>query len=111
MKDQRPGEFLWEEWQGLGYESRVESSVTYYTFEHIDLDNDLVRRALASALQRDGVAISLGDGFAMIEKSAPYYGWAGFVDDDQEYSVCDEHGETEYGDFVDSILPTTWIEI
>ena len=45
MKDQRPGESLWEEWQGLGYDSKVDSSVIYYTFEHIDLENDLVRRA------------------------------------------------------------------
>lgn len=111
MKDQRPGEFLWDEWQGSGYENKVDSSVVYCTFDHIELDNDLIRRALASALQRDGVAISLGDGFALIDKCVPYHGWSGFIEDIQEYSVCDEHGETEYGDLVDLVLPTTWIEI
>ncbi len=67
MKSDRPGDFLWQEWEGSGYDPRVECSVIYYTFDHIDLDNDLVRRALASALQRDGVAISLGDGFNLID--------------------------------------------
>lgn len=111
MKDERPGDFLWEEWQGSGYDSKVESSVVYYTFDHIDLENDLVRRALASALQRDGVAVSLGDGFSMIDKSIPYHGWAGIIEEENDYFVCDEHGETEYGDLVDVIMPTTWVEI
>ena len=83
----------------------------YYTFDHIDLENDLVRRALASALQKDGVAISLGDGFSLIEKALPNHGWAGLLKDEQEYVVCNQEGETEYGEFVDSIIPTTWIEI
>jgi uncharacterized protein involved in tolerance to divalent cations len=111
MKSDRPGDFLWEEWQGSGYDPKVDFSVIYYTFDHIDLENDLVRRALASALQRDGVAISLGDGFNLIDKCSPNYGWSGIIEDEEEYSVCDENGETEYGDLVDSILPTTWIEI
>jgi uncharacterized protein involved in tolerance to divalent cations len=111
MKDSRPGDFLWEEWEGFGYDSEVECSVIYYTFDHIDLENDLVRRALASALQRDGVAISLGDGFNLIDKCSPKYGWAGVVENQYEYVVCDKHGETEYGELVDSVLPATWIEI
>ena len=111
MKSDRPGDFLWEEWQGSGYDSLVDSSVIYYTFDHIDLENDLVRRALASALQKDGVAISLGDGFNLIEKALPNHGWAGLLKDEQEYVVCNQEGETEYGEFVDSIILTTWIEI
>ena len=111
MKNDRPGDFLWEEWQGSGYDCLVDSSVIYYTFDHIDLENDLVRRALASALQKDGVAISLGDGFSLIEKALPNHGWAGLLKDEQEYVVCNQEGETEYGEFVDSIIPTTWIEI
>jgi len=111
MKDERPGDFLWEEWQGNGYDSKVDCSVVYFTFDHIDLENDLVRRDLASALQRDGVAISLGDGFSLIEKSLANHGWVGIVEDNEEYSSCDDNGETQYGDFVDSIIPTTWIEI
>jgi ABC-type transport system substrate-binding protein len=111
MKSDRPGDFLWQEWEGSGYDPQIECSVIYYTFDHIDLDNDLVRRALASALQRDGVAISLGDGFNLIDKCLPNYWWTGIIEDEEDYSICDEFGETEYGEFVDSILPATWIEI
>ena len=111
MKSDRPGDFLWEEWEGSGYDPRVDCSVIYYTFEHIDLENDLVRRALASALQRDGVAISLGDGFNLIDKCSANYGWTGIIKDEEDYVVCNELGETEYGDLVDSIFPATWIEI
>lgn len=111
MKNDREGDYLWEEWQGLSYEPKVESSVTYFTFDHIDLENDLVRRALASALQRDGVAISLADGFNMIDKAMPVYGWCGKIEDEDDYTACDQYGETEYGDIVESSLPTTWVEI
>jgi hypothetical protein len=111
MKDARPGDFLWEEWEGSGYDPQVDFSVVYYTFDHIDLENDLVRRALASALQRDGVAISLGDGYNLIDKCSPHYGWTGIIEDEEYHVVCDESGETEYGEFVDSVIPATWIEI
>jgi hypothetical protein len=111
MRSDRPGDFLWEEWEGSGYDPQVDCSVIYYTFEHIDLENDLVRRALASALQRDGVAISLGDGFNLIDKCSANYGWTGIIEDEEDYVVCNELGETEYGDLVDSIFPATWIEI
>jgi hypothetical protein len=111
MKSDRPGDFLWEEWEGSGYDSTIDCSVIYCTFDHIDLGNDLVRRALASALQRDGVAISLGDGFNLIDKCSPNYGWAGIIKNEENYAVCDQSGETEYGEFVDSVLPATWIEI
>ena len=59
MKDVRIGEHLWSEWDGEGYQNLLECGVVYYTLEHIDLENELVRRGLASALQRDGVAYSL----------------------------------------------------
>ena len=75
------------------------------------MENDLVRRALASALQRDGVAVSLGDGFNMIDKSTPVHGWSGIINGELEFTVCDDLGETEYGDIVGAALATTWIEI
>ena len=111
MRNDRQGDFLWEEWQGSGYDSQIDCSVIYYTFEHVDLENDVVRRALASALQRDGVAISLGDGFNLIDKCFPIYGWIGIIEDEEDYVVCNELGETEYGDLVDSTFFVTWIEI
>lgn len=70
-----------------------------------------MRRALASALQRDGVAVSLGDGFNMIDKATTIHGWSGLIEEELDFTVCDDSGETEYGDVVGVALATTWIEI
>jgi hypothetical protein len=111
MKDTRPGEELWEEWYGSGYLFVNSDSSAYYTFDHVDLDNEIVRRALASALQRDGISHSLGDGFKLIEGREPCYGWVGSSDFDEEFTVCDEHGETAYGDILDDVKAVTWLEL
>lgn len=111
IKDERHGQNLWSEWDGHGYREKIIFSTVYFTFDHINLEIDLVRRALASALQRDGVAVSLGAGFSMIDKSYPIYGWCGVIEEEFDFTVCDEFGETEYGDFVEAALPVTWIEI
>jgi hypothetical protein len=47
----------------------------------------------------------------MIDKSYPIYGWCGVIEEEFDFTVCDELGETEYGDFVEAALPVTWIEI
>ena len=111
IKDERHGQHLWSEWGGNGYNEQLTSPTVYYTFDHIDLENDLVRRALASALQRDGVAVSLGDGFNMIDKATPIHGWSGLIEEELDFTVCDDSGETEYGDVVGVALATTWVEI
>ena len=105
------GELLWKEWTGEGYEPLHEYSVTFFTEDHIDLENDLIRRAVASALQRDGVAVTLGKGFQYLESSLANYGYAGEVDGDNELTACDEEGETREGNVVDSITPITWVEV
>ena len=105
------GELLWKEWTGEGYEPLHEYSVTFFTEDHIDLENELIRRALASALQRDGVAVTLGKGFQYLESSLANYGYAGEVDGDNELTACDEEGETREGDVVDSVTPITWVEV
>ena len=105
------GELLWKEWTGEGYEPLHEYSVTFFTEDHIDLENELIRRALASALQRDGVAVTLGKGFQYLESSLANYGYAGEGDGDNELTACDEEGETREGDVVDSITPITWVEV
>lgn len=111
MKDSRVGELLWKEWIGDGFDPLFTGSVTFFTEDHVDLENELVRRALASALQRDGISISLGSGFQSLENANISYGYAGEVDEDINLSVCDEDGETLYGDMVDRILPVTWVEV
>lgn len=111
MKDSRVGELLWKEWTGDGFDPQFNESIVFFTDDHIDLENEVVRRALASALQRDGISISLGNGFQSLENAKIVYGYAGEIDGDIDLSVCDEAGETPYGDTVDSVVPITWVEV
>lgn len=104
----RVGEHLWHEWDGELLES--ESNNVYYTHGHIDTDIEIVKRALASALQRDGIADSLGNAFKMIEYSATTHGWAGSNYGDMSLTACDYSGETHYGDTLDSFEEITFIE-
>ena len=110
MKDSRVGESLWNEWDGDGYTNTLVSGTVFYTIEHISVENEIIRRALASNLQRDGVADSLGDGFRILENAVVSQGWAGYIDSDNEISSCNETGFTEYGDIVDQVFPVTWVE-
>lgn len=109
MKNDRVGDWLWEEWDGEGYE--LSSDLSYCTFDNIDISNPLVARALASCLQRDGVADSLSDGFRMLESGRVVHGYVGILDGESEYVVCDETGETQFGDLVEKISEITWVEL
>ncbi len=106
----RAGEHLWAEWDGELYEFSRDDNLVYYTHEHIDYEIDVVKRALASSLQRDGIADSLLEAFRMIENSSTVYGWAGSNEGDLFLSVCDEFGETFYGDILDKVFSVTFIE-
>ena len=107
MKDRRVGESLWEEWE----ESEELGVICFITLDHVSLENEIVRRALASSLQRDGIADSLKDGFSFIEDSKTWFGWSGFLEGDSHLTACDKNGETDLGDFVEKIFPTTWVQI
>lgn len=109
MRDLRTGECLWSEWLGDGLDTA--SSLVFFTEDHVDVENELVLRALASALQRDGSAVSLGDGYRMVEGAVVEHGYAGFVDGDVDMCVCDELGETREGDEVDEVLRVTWVSL
>ena len=74
MKDSRKGECLWSEWSGEGYRTYDSSTIVFYTEDHVDVEHEVVKRALASALQRDGVVHSLGDAFKKIENAKTSYG-------------------------------------
>jgi hypothetical protein len=110
MRDIRHGEHLWQSWEGEGYFSDTHAELIYFTVGDVDINNEIVRRALASTLQRDGIADSLSDGFKLLETSYTQGGFAGFLPDETEYTVCDEDGETEYGDTVQEVLDITWVE-
>jgi hypothetical protein len=47
----------------------------------------------------------------MIDKTFPNYGWSGTIDGELDFTVCNDSGETEYGDYVSTPLATTWIEV
>jgi ABC-type transport system substrate-binding protein len=111
VKDSRKGEALWKEWTGQGFDQTLSTSVVFFTDDHVDMENEVVRRALASALQRDGISISLGHGYKAVESAVISNGYAGEVDGDIDLFVCDEQGETPQGDIVDDVVPVTWVEV
>lgn len=111
MKDSRKGECLWSEWTGEGYRSTKSNSVVFFTVDHVDLENEVVKRALASAVQRDGIVHSLGEAFKKVEFAEATYGYAGTVDGSYEEYVCNEDGETRLGENVDDIHEVVWVEI
>lgn len=110
MKDSRIGESLWMEWDGEGYSRYETDSRVFYTNDHVDVENELVRRALASSIQRDGLADSLAESFRYLDASTVSYGWAGFLESDIDLFACNEDGMTEYEDLVDLAFPITWVE-
>lgn len=111
MKDSRIGECLWVEWSGEGYTPSRPCSIIFYTHDHVDLEIDVVKRALASALQRDGHSVSLGQGYKAVESGTPIHGYSGHIDDEIYLTACGETGETDYGYVVDQTYKTTWVEI
>jgi len=110
LKDERLGESLWEEWDGDGYNTFYDNSIVYMTYDWVDLGEEIVRRALASCLQRDGVSDSLSDGFKMLEVSRTALGFIGFLDGEKYPVVVDENGLTEDGDIASDVCMVTWVE-
>lgn len=108
MKDIRLGESLWLEWIGEG-DLYFDTGLVYFTLDHVDIENETVRRALASAIQRDGIGDSLSDGFQMISESETVLGWGGVLPDEKSYIVTDPAGESRGGDVVDPVQKITWV--
>jgi hypothetical protein len=111
MKDSRAGQALWVEWSGEGYEPTTPAKYIFFTETHVDLENEVVRRALASAIQREGIVFSLGNGYASIDTATVVHGHCGTLVDEREIVVCDEDGETEHGDVVEFSNTATWVEL
>jgi hypothetical protein len=109
-KDLRVGQELWLEWVGL-WSPELENSILYYTIDHVDIENDLVKRALASVLQIDGIFDSLGDAFKAIDNGVSNTTWAGTIENDIELEICNSLGETEYGDVLEDIQEITCVEV
>lgn len=110
MKDSRVGQSLWEEWCGFGYEELGLESIVFYTIDHVTFEEDVVLRALASCIQRDGIADSLLDGFNMLNKATVTHSYAGITETNSEFSICDLDGYTEYGDLVEEVKKITLVD-
>lgn len=108
MKDSRIGESLWLEWTG---DDIIHDGVCFYTESHVDIENDVVRRALASSLQRDGVAVTLGEGYKYAENASIEHVYAGYIDGDRDMTVCDADGTTEFGDFINDVREITLVKL
>jgi hypothetical protein len=102
VKDRRPGESLWLEWDD-------EDQLVYYTLGHVSLQEDVIRRALASVLQRDGIVDSLGEGFRAVEGARVEKGYFGPLPDDEFYLRCDADGETYQDGMVEEVFPATFV--
>lgn len=111
MKDSRIGESLWFPWDGDGYRPDSVDAAVYYTEGHVDLENDIVKKALASSLQRDGLVSSLNRAFSAVESADFSYLYVGILDGEMHPAICEESGETEYGDLLDSVVEATLVEV
>lgn len=108
LKDLRLGDNLWDEWPGDAFDVD-DDCILYCTAGHVSLSEELVRRALASTLQRDGVADSLAEGFRIIEECRADQLWSGFLTDEVIPVLCNEKGVTALGDIVENAQPTTFV--
>lgn len=114
MKDSRIGESLWNIWEGSLAEFDYPTRTIYYTEDHVDLDNEVVKRALASSLQRDGIALSLSQGFQMIDAGNITQRYIGYQSDDldlRDIELCDSDGTSVEDVLLVSIRPATFVEV
>lgn len=108
----RIAEDLWFEWTGDGFNKNGYKSVVYFTYDHVDMHNPTCLGGLASCIQRDGLVDSLSAARESIQKSSMFYhGFAGIVDENPDLTICNENGETFYGDSVDQINKITLVEV
>jgi hypothetical protein len=110
-KDSRIGESLWFIWDGENQDPFHEDSIVFYTEEHIDIEEDVVRKALASSIQREGISDSLSGGFTLIASGASGHSYAGYCLDSERQLICNADGYSESGSFLSGVVPITWVEI
>ena len=109
MKDSRIGESLWFLWD---IEEPTDGSILFYTEEHVDIEHEIVRKALASSLQREGIVDSLGYAFKLLDQAEVMHGYSGLSPlGDQSGYPCNEYGETQDGYMLDLVVPATWVKV
>lgn len=111
MKDRRHGDHLWMEWTGDGYEPETETDLIFYTEEVVDIEIPLIQKALASALQREGIVDSLSDGYSLISNAVVVHGFVGSIEKDIVPTACDVYGNTALGEHLQVFTACTWVEL
>lgn len=103
MKDSRIGQSLWAIWEGFGYEDQIHNSIVYYTEDHVDVEHEVVKKALASAIQREGIVYSLSQGFQAIDAGLVSHKWIKVFEDELFLQAHDEE--------VEGSIPATFVEV
>lgn len=103
MKDSRIGQSLWAIWEGSGYEDQLSGSIIYYTEEHVDVEHEIVRKALASSIQRDGIVYSLSQGFQAIDAGVVSHKWVKQFEEELYLEAYDEE--------IVGSTPVTFVEV
>lgn len=111
MKDSRLGESLWYVWEADDALPGSAMSIIYFTEGNVDVEHEVVKKALASSIQRDGVAYSLSQGYQMIDLGSITHGYIGSANGDYNIYVCNESGETSDGYLLQDIREATWVEV
>jgi hypothetical protein len=110
-KDSRIGESLWFIWDGEGHKLSSDESIVFYTEEHIDIEEDVVRKALASSIQREGISDSLSNGFSLIASGISGHSYAGYSLVSERQHICNDNGYSESEEKLTGVVPITWVEI
>ena len=110
-KDSRIGESLWFIWDGEGHSLSSDDSIVFYTEEHIDIEEDVVRKALASSIQREGISDSLSGGFSLIASGISGHSFAGYSLVSERQYICNDSGASESEEQLTGVVPITWVEI
>lgn len=111
MQYNRSGENLWLEWSGYDLPTESEESIIYYTLEWVDVDDETVRRALASALQRSGAVEGLGHAFRSLETAHVTQAYGAHLGGEREWSFYDQEWTPRPDPEVEDFTAITWVEI
>ena len=110
-KDSRIGESLWFIWDGNDQDPFHRDSIVFYTEEHIDIEEDVVRKAFASSIQREGISDSLSGGFTLIASGISGHTYAGYCLESERQLICNADGYSESGSPLSGVVPVTWVAI
>lgn len=109
MRFSRIGESLWSEWDGYDFPQEDPDSIVYFTLGWVDIDQPVVRRALASTIQRDGTAESMGEAYEVLDTAEATQAHAAHVGGDDWFTYF-ETEDTQEED-TDTPVFATWVEI